>query len=191
MKRCSTIKENQTCNEYVDFILLNGVKAFLFSCIWQFNFSDFQSPYGNWEQIMFFLLCSESSKAPGAAGTFCTIFIPTGSLCAPGWAQQLSYPAPWAQLLVKMLSALSLRSFVWCVASACSITAFCDLCPVFPTPLHVLCLSAMDMVEVVESLSLASFLPCTRISGRFTALRTVCLEWLESNLNLKKNHLEC
>lgn len=47
MERCSTIKENQTCNEYVDFILLNGVKAFLFSCIWQSNFSDFQSPYGN------------------------------------------------------------------------------------------------------------------------------------------------
>lgn len=88
-----------------------------------------------------------------------------------------SYQAPWAQLLVEMLSALSLRSFVWCVASACSITVFCDLCPVFPTPLHVLCLSVMDMVEVVESLSLASFLTCTRISRQVHCSEN-CVPWM-------------
>lgn len=74
-----------------------------------------------------------------------------------------SYPAPWAILLMKTLSALSLQSFVWCVASACSITVLCDLCPVFFMSLHVLCLSVMDVVEVARSLSLASFRTCTRI----------------------------
>lgn len=118
-KRFRNVKETQICNEYVDFIPFTGSEGIpLLLYFGNLIFSDFQSLYRNWEQITFFLLCSESSKAPGAVDVFCMLSMRTRWLHAQTWAQQLSYSAPWALLLVKMLLACVALFNVWHLLAA-------------------------------------------------------------------------
>ena len=140
------------------------MKGFLFSCTLAISFSAMSRVFVEIERKLSFS-CFVVRAAQLLEQSVCSAHLHAHGItvCPRLGLAACSYPAHWAILLMKTLSALSLQSFVWCVASACSITVFCDLCPVFFMSLHVLCLSVMDVVEVVESLSLASFPTCTRI----------------------------
>lgn len=142
------------------------------------------------EKKMFFLLCSESSTAPGAACVFCSL--PAGSRWAPGWAQQLAVTWPLGQYCLwrcYRLLAWEPLFDVWHLLAALLYSVICA--PYF----SCLCMYCVSVSWIWwrqwgSSVLLHSLLAQEYLS-RFIALKTVCLEWLESNPNLKKDHLYC